>query len=387
MVALLVASLALAQAPPRVTLLFGGDVIPHTPLREAAARHGWAPVFAPLADTFAAADFTVLNLEAPVVSLKKPEQETLVFWAPPELPRALARAGVDVLGFANNHSLDQHREGIASTRAFLADAGVRAVGADVDEAGAWSALELEKDGLRVGVLAFTRFLNGFNNRPDAGLPHVPAVPYPESPIGGGRTEAATVDLVRALAPRFDALILFVHWGQEYAHAPLPRDRAFAQALLDAGAFAIIGAHPHVLQPVEALPRADGGVGLVAFSLGNLLSNQDAADERGVRRDGLLLRLELVRREAGVTLEGVTPLPVTVEHLKARRARVVLVAQQLAEAEVGLAAPGLPKVERRRLERQREVALQRQARVERFFQDAALRRAWPGVGGAVGPEAR
>ena len=102
-----------------VTLLFGGDIIPHTPIKTAAKKHGWESMFAPLTSAFADADFVIVNMEAPVVQLKKPEDEEKVFWAPPELPRALARAGVDVAGFANNHCLDQHREGIASTRALM----------------------------------------------------------------------------------------------------------------------------------------------------------------------------------------------------------------------------------------------------------------------------
>lgn len=320
-----------------VTLLFGGDIIPHTPIKTAAKKHGWGPMFAPLTGAFADADFVIVNMEAPVVQLKKPEDEEKVFWAPPELPRALASAGVDVAGFANNHCLDQHREGITSTRAFLADAGLRSFGCDTDAEKAWRPLVLEHEGLRVGLFGFTRFLNGFNNKPDVTLPHVPALQYDGAPIGGSKTVDDVLTMVRTYASQVDALIVYVHWGNEYQPAPRPQDRVLAAQLLDAGAFAVIGMHPHVLQPVEYVARADGGVGLVAFSLGNLLSNQDYGNASGLKRDELLLKLELLRTDAGVQLGAVTPLPATTEHLPRGRVQVSLVEDDLRAIDARLAA--------------------------------------------------
>lgn len=322
----LVASLLLSN-DGGVTLLFGGDVIPHTPIKTAAKKSGWDPIFAPLADTFADADFVVVNLEAPVVQVKKPEDEEKVFWAPPELPRALVRAGVDVAGFANNHCLDQHREGIVSTRAYLADAGLLSFGCDLDEEKAWRPLVLEKNGLRIGLFGFTRFLNGFNNRPDGGA-HVPALQYDGAPIGGSRTVDGVLAMIRTYSAQVDALIIYVHWGNEYQPEPKPQDRELAKQMLEAGAFAVIGMHPHVLQPVEYVARDDGGVGLVAYSLGNLLSNQDYGNANGLKRDELLLKLELLRTDAGVQLGAVTPIPVTTDHQPRGRLQVLVVQDDL-----------------------------------------------------------
>ena len=66
----------------------------------------------------------------------------------------------------------------------------------------------------------------------------------------------------------------IHWGNGYQR-PLPRQREVAARLVEAGADVILGTHPHVLQPVEWVERG-GRRALVAYSLGNFISNQDRA---------------------------------------------------------------------------------------------------------------
>lgn len=377
----------LGQAPVRVTLVFGGDVIPHDPIKhvasmraragEAPNNDGWDHVLGPLAPALQRADFAVVNLETPIVTLKKPETGEMIFNAPPALLGALKRAGVDVATFANNHCLDQHREGITSTRAFLAEAGLLTAGAADDAQAAWTPLVLEKQGVRVGVLAVTRWLNGFNNKKDEALPHVPAVPYATEPIIGGRSVDALLTVVRERAAEVDALIVSIHWGAEYKSAPAPEDRKLAQQLLDAGAFAVIGHHPHVLQPVEWLERSRGGKGLVVFSLGNLVSNQDYGDVNGAKRDGLLVELELVRDTPGgpVRLEAVRAVPTATENVlgrgKRRNVQAVLLDDELLAIEERLVElAGRPdagaKKERKVLEARRQVGLKRRERIGSFI---------------------
>lgn len=377
----------LAQAPAsRVTLVFGGDVIPHDPIKHVATLRartgeldnnaGWDHVLGPLGPALQRADVAVVNLETPVVTVKKPETGEMIFNAQPPLLSALKRVGVDVATFANNHCLDQHREGIVSTREYLAMAGLLSAGADVTEASAWTPLVVEKNGLRIGILAVSRWLNGFNNKPDATLPHVPVVPYDTEPIVGGRTIDDFLATLRARAAEVDVLIVTIHWGAEYKSAPAPEDRKLARQMLDAGAFAVIGHHPHVLQPVEWIERSAGGRGLVAFSLGNLVSNQDYADENGNKRDGLLVELELVREkpEGPVRLEAVRGVAVATENRlgggRRRNVQAVLLDDELAALDERLAeltgrTDAASKKERKTLEARRRVALARRARIARF----------------------
>lgn len=308
----LLLSLAQPAHPAKVTIVFGGDVIPHDPVKFVARMHartdaagqsvnagGWDHIFGPLSTIFKRNDLAIVNLESPVVTTSTVQTGDMVFHAPPQLLEGLKRAGVSVATFANNHCLDQNREGIISTRRALSEAGLSSAGAAETEAAAWEPLIIDKNGVRIGLLAITRWLNGFQNLKNPARPHVPTVPYPGETLVGGRSPAAVADLVKAAAADVDVLIVSVHWGEEYKSAPSDADRQFAKQLLDAGAAAVIGHHPHVLQPVDWVERADGSRGLVAYSLGNLVSNQDFDNAAGLKRDSLLLELTLERPAPGL----------------------------------------------------------------------------------------
>jgi poly-gamma-glutamate synthesis protein (capsule biosynthesis protein) len=337
--ALLLLPLLCASAPARVELVFGGDVIPHGEVKEAAADHarsilgedgqprslnheGWDHLFGPIADVLRSADVAMVNLETPVTGDPRTPTASLIFDAPPAMLHALATAGVDLVSVANNHAFDQRRAGLLATLGHLEQAGLRAVGGGPSEAAAWEPVFLERHGMRLGFLAFTRLINGATNPQNPEGPHVAYVPYGPRPGASALSPQAAVELVRAAARRCDALFVSLHWGTEYSHEPRPDDRKLARALLEAGALAILGHHPHVLQPVERWRTASGRHTLVAYSLGNLLSNQDRfyVDARkpeaaGSKRDSLLLQLTLVRPspEAPVELADASILPVWIEN--------------------------------------------------------------------------
>lgn len=396
------APVAAKPVPVRLSLVFGGDVIPHDPVKYVAKMHakageagslnneGWDHVFGPLAPVLSRHELAVVNLETPIVTVKKPEKGEMIFNAPPPMLAAMKKAGVDVATFANNHCLDQHREGITSTREHLAAAGLLAAGADVDEDSAWKPLVVERSGLRVGFLAITRWLNGFNNKKDPKLPHVPAVPYESEPIGGGRSIAQLLDVVKARAKEVDALFVTVHWGNEYKTSPAKEDRALAKQLLDAGAFAVIGHHPHVLQPVELVERSDGTKGLVAFSLGNLVSNQDFDDASGLKRDGLLLEVTIGRDQPAskAHLVSVGGVAIGTENRvargKSRNVQPVLIDDELAAMEERLAwlagrkdAPS--RAEKKALAKRLALTNERRDRVMKTFAAGVLEAASASMG--------
>ncbi len=337
MVSLQLSLLLVLAAPQRVELVFGGDVIPHSPVKHTAQshakwdkavptqsvnHHGWDHVFGPLAETFGRADLAIVNLETPISGNPKAVTGNMLFDAPAALLDGLVASGVDIATFANNHGLDQHREGILATRAALAKAGLLSTGADANEERAWSPLVVERNGIRIGFFAFTRFLNGFHNAKESSAPHVPLVHYDDDPGSGGYDEAQLLVRVRAAAAQCDALIVLPHWGEEYKPEPRPDDRRLAWKLVAAGAIAIIGHHPHVLQPIQTVVRPDGSEALVAFSLGNLVSNQDMSDAQSPKREGMLVKLVLERSAptALVRVVQMDALPVWTENVLERGAR-------------------------------------------------------------------
>jgi poly-gamma-glutamate synthesis protein (capsule biosynthesis protein) len=312
-------TLALAGSGESVEVVFTGDVIPHTTVKATAKAHarafnhdGWDHVFGPLAETFHRADLSVVNLETPLTTARHPYSGELVFSAPPSLAQALAAVGVSVATFANNHALDQQPRGIAETRRHLNEAGLLPAGAADDEPSSWEPACVERNGLKLCFLAFTRFLNGQHNEEGRRQPHVPIVDYDLDRSTGGISERAWLKKVSAAAARCDALFIAAHWGEEYFLEPLAADRRLAWAMIDAGAVAVIGNHPHVLQSVETYARPDGREGLIAYSLGNLVSAQ-GDDDMDTKRDGLLLAVTVGDTGHGVTVKGARALPVWTEN--------------------------------------------------------------------------
>ncbi len=89
-----------------------------------------------------------------------------------------------------------------------------------------------------------------------------------------RNADVIADDVCALRERdsVDYVVVLLHWGTEKADSPDAGQRAFAHRVIDAGADAIIGHHPHVLQGIE---RYRGGV--IVYSLGNFVFGGNSRD--------------------------------------------------------------------------------------------------------------
>jgi poly-gamma-glutamate synthesis protein (capsule biosynthesis protein) len=310
----------------QVSFAVAGDVIPHEPVRTAAAaagdgETGWADLFSEVADVFRGVDFGFVNLETPVAPAHSRGTKPFLFDAPVELPQALKASGIKIVSFANNHAMDQGWAGFAETREHLKEAGLLFVGTSDNAATAWQPVVTETNGIKIGWLGMTRWLNGGRNPDKDDQPQVNFFPYPNDSGGApGADEAAVLAAVKSARAQCDLLIVSIHWGVEYATAPRPEDIDIAHKMLDAGASVIVGAHPHVLQPVETYKTVDGRDTVIFYSLGNFLSNQSRSyvdglnpDSNGEPRDEAIGLFSAVRRDygpAGVRVElgrvGVLP---------------------------------------------------------------------------------
>jgi len=302
----------------RVSFAIAGDVIPHEAVRAAAAAEGtdvqgWTALFSDVADVFHATDFGFVNMETPVAPNHSKGSKPFMFDAPLALPQALKASGIKIVSFANNHVMDQGWAGFAETREHLRETGLLFAGTADTAAQTFQPIFTEANGIKVGWLGMTRWLNGNRNPDAADQPHVNFFPYPgESGGASGTDEAQVLAAVAAARSQCDLLIVSIHWGIEYATAPRPEDVDLAHKMLDAGASVVVGHHPHVLQPVETYRTADGRNTVVFYSLGNFLSNQSRTyvdglmpDKEGDPRDSMIGLFSAVRQDygpAGVRVE-------------------------------------------------------------------------------------
>jgi len=310
----------------QVSFAVAGDVIPHEAVKAAAAaagegEQGWAALFSDVADVFRDADFGFVNMETPVAPEHSHGTKPFLFDAPVALPEALKASGIKIVSFANNHVMDQGWAGFSETRDHLREAGLLFAGTSDNASTAWQPVITEANGIKVGWLGMTRWLNGNRNPDKDDQPHVNFFPYPGEANGApGADEATVLAAVKAARAQCDLLVISVHWGIEYSTTPRPEDVDIAHKMLEAGASVIVGAHPHVLQPIETYKTQDGRDTVIFYSLGNFLSNQSRSyvdglnpDSNGDPRDELIAEFAAVRKDygpAGIRVElghvGVLP---------------------------------------------------------------------------------
>ena len=264
---------SLARAEP-VRLIFVGDVmLDEGPGKFIAA--GGDPL-APFADPLAAADYRIANLECPVATTGQAiPTKIYTFRADPQVLRVL-RGRFDAVSVANNHSGDYGRGAFVDTLSQLEAAGIRYVGGGRNLAAAHAPLWIESRGLRIAVLGYNEFLpRAFEAGAD-----FPGIAWSED-------SQVVADIRAARAAGADVVIPFMHWGWEYEAGPGQRQRQLARTMIDAGADAVVGGHPHVTQGAEVYRGRP-----IVYSLGNFVFDGFEAAEAKL---GWLLSLEVDRQ--------------------------------------------------------------------------------------------
>jgi len=304
---------------PVVTIAAIGDVLLHHELQKQAyaAKERFRNLWSNVADLLAAADVTYANLEVPIAhgmtkdgEAKDPglEFDSAVytgypfFNAHPSLAEDLATTGIDIVSTANNHALDRGSLGLERTldaldRAKLVHAGTRRTTKEPFHA--ITRVGPAEEGIRIAWVACTLHTN-FGKDTTGQVLH----------CFKKKDRAKLLATVRDLAAAddVDAVVVTPHWGKEYATSPHETQIELAQDLVDAGATAVLGAHPHVLQPWTKLTAADGREAFVIYSLGNFAHHQRSLD----RRSSMILYLGLHRDAQGrVVPAGVGYVPIHV----------------------------------------------------------------------------
>jgi poly-gamma-glutamate synthesis protein (capsule biosynthesis protein) len=292
---------ATRPATRTVTIAATGDVLIHravvSTVNAHAAEGGLRWCLAAMEPLLRSADVTFVNLESPLTERFHPPANATppVLGAPTSYGHALVASGFLVFSLANNHSYDQAGDGLAITLDALEAERAVAVGAGRSEQAARAFAVVDKQGVRVAFVAATDRLNNGSSPNTAGmrvfLANQPNQPALQSALQQARSQA-------------DVVVLSMHWSHDFVLAPTPEQRQLAQQWIAWGADVIAGTGPHILQSVQrvASPR---GEAVVAYSLGNLLSNQGyrhrvgravtavelrSALDNPMTRDVILLRL-------------------------------------------------------------------------------------------------
>ncbi len=287
-----------------LSLVFTGDIMGHDSQIKAAwydslLAYDYAYCFQYIKPFVEKADIAIGNLE---VTLGGPPYKGYPqFSSPDALATALKESGFDILVNANNHALDRGTKGLGRTLHVLDSLQFIQSGVFNDslQRELYYPLVVEKNGIRLALLNYTYGTNGLRVKPPNMVNYI-------------RKEQIRQDCDQAKQAEPDYIIALMHWGTEYQRIQNSKQEDLTGFLFQNGVDAIVGSHPHVVQPVwiDSLAGSNALHQPVAYSLGNLISNQ----RERYRNGGIILRMHLTKTDR-TQLTDISYVPVFVHKPK------------------------------------------------------------------------
>ncbi|WP_096202803.1 CapA family protein [Bacillus sp. FJAT-45350] len=246
---------AIIREPIRI--VFAGDLMMSGSIVHTVETHGVDYPFHYVRDEIKEADYAVVNLETAVTTRGESfaYDKQFTFKMPPHYLEGIKNAGFDMVSLANNHTMDYREEGLIDTINYLKEYEIDYIGAGENKTEAYKAHFVDIKGKKVAFLGFSRVLPtgtwyAQENKPG---------------IASGYQLDRMERIIKKTKKKADYVLVYIHWGIERQQTPEQYQVNKGKAMIDAGADAIIGAHPHVLQPIEEYKGKP-----IAYSLGNFL---------------------------------------------------------------------------------------------------------------------
>lgn len=260
-----------ADVATPVSLVFAGDIV----LDDAAGemiRRGDDP-FAGFASVFHDADIRIGNLECVIATTGSAGDKNFTFRAHPRALPVL-KQHFDALALANNHSGDFGRPAFAEMLGLLKQSGLGHFGGGHNLSEAHTPFIIERKGIRIALLGYSEF-----------MPRSFEADYNAPGVAWSEDEQVVADIQKARTVyKADLVIPVMHWGWENEPTSDIRQRQLARTMIDAGADAVIGGHPHVTQEIAHYRGKP-----IIYSVGNFVMKET---DNANQRVGWVLRLQL-----------------------------------------------------------------------------------------------
>lgn len=275
-----------------VSLVAVGDNLIHNTIiksgLQADGTYDFTSCYTPMKQYIESADVAVINQET-VLGGKVAEYSGYpMFNTPWEVGEAAIGAGFDVFLNATNHSMDVGTKGLLNAIKFYEqhpEITYLGINKDANEYG--SVKIVEKNGIRMAMLNYTFGTNGIS------------VPEDKSWIVNLINKDKMKSDIETAKKNADVVIVFPHWGTEYSTQISTYQEDLTAFFADNGVDLVIGAHPHVIEPVREVTGADGHKMLVYYSLGNFISHQNGVD----RMLGAMADVKITKTGDDITIAG------------------------------------------------------------------------------------
>ncbi len=299
----------------RVSFLAVGDNLPDKVIGEwADAQSGssgdgsydYTGLYSHIKDYVQAADLSYVDEESVIGGNEIGPVGYPTFNTTDEMADALQSTGFDLVGAASNHTYDHGKSAVTHAASVLNSKSFTMVGINESKKKATSYKLVKSKNISFAFLDYTYGLNDGTSGVSDWLINVYGEDRLKADVSAARKEA-------------DVVIVAMHWGTEKQTEPDSEEKKYAQILADAGADIVIGSHPHVIQPMEWLKGSGGNKTLVAYSLGNFLSNHDNSNTLP-QLEGMVT-CDFVKDEASgsVSIENVTFVPLVNHRVLADKA--------------------------------------------------------------------
>lgn len=300
-----------------------GDVMLHMPIvrtSQTADGYNFDDIFTYVKSYISGADYAVANLETTLSGTDGGNEYTGFpnFNSPDQIAMSARNAGFDMLLTGNNHSYDYGTAGLKRTLNVLGSYDLASLGTIGDNESNRHVIQ-SVGGVNVGMACYT-----FADIDDEG----------NVTINGITTDSAAAGLINVFdydklsqfytevegeiaamgANGADAIVVYIHWGNEYSTTVSDAQKSIAQKLCDLGVDVIIGSHPHVVQPMDLLTSSVNSEHktVCLYSAGTFLSNLRAdviGQPTGHCEDGLLFNFTLTKYNDGtVRINTVSLIP-------------------------------------------------------------------------------
>lgn len=264
-----------------VSLFMVGDALIHSAIyqdaKQADGSYDFKPmleVIKPISSTY---DLVYYNQETVLGGTELGLSNYPRFNSPYEVGDAFIDAGFNMVSLATNHTMDKGEVGVTNSVNYWKSKKDSVVYSgqwiSAEEREAETAQVYEKNGIKYAFLSYTTWTNGLET--PVGKEYLNNVYSPEK---------AAADIAK-VKDKADVIIVAMHWGIEYSLGVSPNQEEIANYLSSLGVQIIIGAHPHVVEPVQYI---NDGKTFVIYSLGNFISDQEGNE----RLTGLMMSLNI-----------------------------------------------------------------------------------------------
>lgn len=288
-----------------VSIVMAGDMLMHMPVNRSGIKSDgdidFSHLFTYTERYIKDADIAIVNQEVMLGGVELGISGYPMFNTYYEVGDALVDAGFDVVLHATNHTMDRGKEGLLNCISYWEEnhpsvtyLGIQDTAQEQDE-----IFVTEQKGIKIAILNYTYGLNG--------LPMPDDMPYAVNLMD---KEKMAKDIAKA-KELADFIVVCPHWGTEYVLKASSYQKEYAQFFLENGVDLVIGAHPHVIEPIEMLSDENGNEMLVYYSLGNYV-NSTASEEKdiGKRMLGAIAEIKIIRDDSGdVVIDEYTAHPI------------------------------------------------------------------------------